>query len=462
MNVTEFLGLYPLFYFPDIGTAWLMGITGAIHIVASHTSVGAAILFALLARKAYKENRDDLYEYMRKYGMFLLIFSYVIGSITGPGIWYTATAASPRGISALIHNFVWVWAGEWVFFLIEVVGVFVLIYSIGKIDRKIHLKLTYLFALASVGTLFLIIGIVSFMMWPGNDVWFTTGSASDAFFGVNTFPHMIVRLGFMVILSAIIGFIIAGALKEKDLRKELARKLALIGFCGGVVVLFGFAWYVQTLPQNAWDHFFAVLWNKEKFSRMVLVGLIAAYLLYAYIFPSGLRLPVTVGMLLIIGVVGVWPSEKMRESMRKPYVAGTYVYSNQIVAKDVPGKGIKKETSIIEEKGFLQVHPFIPKNLRVITDENKLQAGELIAKLACSNCHSMEVGGRYRSLPDLFVSRSMMDKETIKTYLEYVIYDGQFSYMPKMKLPAHETDALATWLATKTDVSKTNENSEKE
>ena len=122
------IGLFPLFYFPEIGSAWLMGITGTIHILASHTSVGAALLFAFLAHKAYTEDRPELYDYMKKYGMFLLIFSYVIGSITGPGIWYTATAASPRGISALIHNFVWVWATEWVFFVYEVIGVFALLF----------------------------------------------------------------------------------------------------------------------------------------------------------------------------------------------------------------------------------------------------------------------------------------------------------------------------------------------
>ncbi|MEJ2436736.1 MAG: hypothetical protein P8Y35_01725 [Sulfurovaceae bacterium] len=149
----DYLGLFPVFYVPDVGSAWLMGLTGTIHIMASHTSVGAAMLFAFLAYKAYKEDRDDLYDYMKRYGMFLLIFSYVIGSITGPGIWYTATAASPRGISALIHNFVWVWATEWVFFIYEVVAVFALVYFIGKIDKKTHLKLTLTFALASVGTI---------------------------------------------------------------------------------------------------------------------------------------------------------------------------------------------------------------------------------------------------------------------------------------------------------------------
>jgi hypothetical protein len=137
----DIIGQFPLFYFPEYGSAWMMGVTGTIHILASHTSVGAAMLLHFWLTKHIKKI-DDLYPYMKKYGMFLLIFSYVIGSITGPGIWYTATAASPRGISALIHNFVWVWATEWVFFVYEVIGVFVLVYFMIKSIKKHTLKLT--------------------------------------------------------------------------------------------------------------------------------------------------------------------------------------------------------------------------------------------------------------------------------------------------------------------------------
>ena len=441
----EYIGLYPLFYFPQIGSAWLMGITGAIHIMASHTSVGAALLFAFLAHKAYKEDRPELYEYMRKYGMFLLIFSYVVGSITGPGIWNTATVASPRGISALIHNFVWVWATEWVFFVVEVIGVFILVYTIGKIDRKTHLKITYMFALASVSTLFLIIGIISFMMWPGSDIWYQTGSASDAFFGINTFPHMFIRLGFMIVMSAVVGFIISGNVKEVALRAEMTRKLSVIGMIGGVVILMSFLWYVQTLPQSALDLFHTVLWPVNGTSRIMTVSIIAAYLLFAFALPKMINVPVATAMLAVVLVLGIWPGEKMRESMRKPYVAGRYVYSNQIIGRDVAGKHIKSEMNIIAEKGLLTVSPFIPERLRTITPENQLEAGKLIAKLACSNCHALEKGAAYRPLPDRFPGQ---DAQTIEIVLTDVIATGTFSYMPPIKLPEHETKALAAWLAT--------------
>jgi cytochrome c553 len=440
----DIIGQFPLFYFPEYGSAWMMGITGTIHILASHTSVGAAMLFAFLAYKAYKENRTDLYPYMKKYGMFLLIFSYVIGSITGPGIWYTATAASPRGISALIHNFVWVWATEWVFFVYEVIGVFVLVYFIDKIDKKTHLKLTFSFALASVGTLALIIGIISFMMWPGTQAYYATGSASDAFFGTNTFPHMFLRIGFMIMCSGVIGLLISSAMKKDNLElsNELTKKMGYISMLGGFLVIFFFMWYMGTLPDNA-HAVFNITKADVIQSRIILTVIFSIYFLIAIIKPQFISKPLAGVMIFVILIAGIWTGEKLRESMRKPYVAGQYIYSNQIISRDVPGKGIKNELPVIAQKGLLQVNPFIPENLKVITEDNKLEAGKLLTRMSCSNCHSLEKTGKYRPLKDRLKG---MDKEAIKSIL-YAIGEGGMPYMPTLKLPEQETDAIAEYIA---------------
>ncbi|MBN2894393.1 MAG: cytochrome c [Campylobacterales bacterium] len=440
----DHIGLFPLFYFPDIGSAWLMGITGTIHILASHTSVGAAMLFAFLAHKAYREDRPELYEYMKKYGMFLLIFSYVIGSITGPGIWYTATAASPRGISALIHNFVWVWATEWVFFVYEVIGVFALVYFIGKIDRKTHLKLTYTFALASVGTLMLIIGIISFMMWPGTDAFYVTGSASDAFFGLNTFPHMFLRIGFMIMMSGVIGMVISSALPDRELRFELTRKMGLVSMLGGFLTLFFFMWYISTLPESA--EVLLDLYLPDIIATRI--GLMVAFSLYfavAVFVPRLINQPLASVMVAVVLVVGLWPGEKLRESLRKPYVAGRYIYSNQIISRDVPGKGIKSEVEQLAQVGFLGASPWIPDRLRTITPENRLEVGHLLTKRACSNCHSLEKGGKFRPLMDKVAG---WDAATIKTFMQTSLATGAIPYMPKIALPEAEFDAMAAWIAT--------------
>jgi len=438
------IGQFPLFYFPEYGSAWIMGMTGTIHILASHTSVGAAMLFAFLAYKAYKENRSDLYPYMKKYGMFLLIFSYVIGSITGPGIWYTATAASPRGISALIHNFVWVWATEWIFFVYEVIGVFMLVYFIDRVDKKTHLKLTYTFALASFGTLALIVGIISFMMWPGTKAFYSTGSASDAFFGLNTFPHMFLRIGFMIMMSGVTGLLISSSIKKDNisLSQELTKKMGYISLLGGFIFMFFFMWYIQTLPKNAHAIFDILKSNTIKNTTIITISF-SLYFLLAILKPRFINTKLATAMIFVILLFGVWPGEKLRESMRKPYVVGQYLYSNQIISRDVKGKGIKSELPIIAKEGLLQVNPFVPKNLKVITGENKLQAGELLAKMACSNCHSLEKTGVYRPMKDRLAG---MDKNSIKGML-YAIGEGAFPYMPKLKLPEKEYDAIAQYFA---------------
>lgn len=376
--------------------------------------------------------------------MFLLIFSYVIGSITGPGIWYTATAASPRGISALIHNFVWVWATEWIFFLFEVVGVFALVYFIGKVDRRTHLTLTYTFALASLGTLMLIIGIISFMMWPGTDAYYVTGSASDAFFGINTFPHMFLRIGFMVMLSGVIGLFISSALPDQKLRKELTRKLGMVSMLGGFLVLFFFMWYVSTLPESA-EVLLEIYLPDIMATRIGLMIAFSIYFAVAILAPRMINKSLAGVMIAVILIVGIWPGEKLRESLRKPYVAGRYMYSNQIISRDVPGKGIKSEVEKLARVGFLKASPWVPERLKTITPENKLEVGELLTKRACSNCHSLEPTGKFRPLMQRIAG---WDAQTIKIFMQSSLATGAITYMPKIDLPDEEFDAMATWMAT--------------
>ena len=203
--MNEFLGLYPAWLEPGIGAGWVIGFIATIHVLFSHASVGAALVFAWLARRAVTANQPQHLDFIRKYGAFLLIFSYVLGSVTGPGIWFAATIANPRGISALIHNFVWLWATEWVFFLIEVAGVYLLVYLAGRVPIKTYLRYCTIFALSSVGTLLIIVGILSFMLWPGQDSWYQTGGVLSAFFGESMFAQLSARFFFMLTITGVVG-----------------------------------------------------------------------------------------------------------------------------------------------------------------------------------------------------------------------------------------------------------------
>ena len=89
------LGLYPTWFEPGVGSGWIIGFIATIHVLFSHASVGGAVLFAWLANFAVRRDKPAYLAFIRRYGLFLLIFSYVLGSITGPGIWFAATIASP-------------------------------------------------------------------------------------------------------------------------------------------------------------------------------------------------------------------------------------------------------------------------------------------------------------------------------------------------------------------------------
>ncbi len=373
--MNQMLGLYPQWYVPDIGTAWVMGIIGTIHVLASHTSVGAAWLFALLAQKSVNENKPEIMTYLKKYGMFLLVFSYIIGSITGPGIWYSVTVASPRGISGLIHNFVWLWASEWIFFFVEVIGVYAMVYLIGKIDNRTYLKLAWSFAVASWATMILIVPILSFMMWPGNDRWYATGSTFDAAFNLNYFAHLGVRTAFMFAVAGAVGGIIAATLKDRATRIEITRFLAKMGLAGMVLLAAMLMWYILTLPPNAQIIMQTQMMPKYGSTLGILLLTVVLYFLFTIWKPMSLRQSFAVAMTIGIGLFGLWPEERSRESMRKPYVAGQYIYSNQFIARDVPGKGVVSDLPLVQAKGVLATDYFVPADLRRITPENELRAG---------------------------------------------------------------------------------------
>ncbi|NRP46715.1 MULTISPECIES: cytochrome ubiquinol oxidase subunit I [unclassified Marinobacterium] len=439
----EMLGLYPVWFEPTLGSGWIIGIIATIHVLFSHTSVGAALVFSYLAVVAYRKNRPELLDYIRRYGLFLLVFSYVLGSITGPGIWFSTTVGSPRGISALIHSFVWKWATEWVFFVIEVIGVYMIVYLVNKVDQKTHLRISIIFGLASYTTMLIIIGILSFMLMPGNENWYTEGGYLNGFYGANTFAQLAMRTAFMFTMTAVVGGIVASSIKDIDFRKEMVRRLAILGLVATAAGLGLFKWYLSTIPATAE----LVMENRlpEYFTPALIsvMGGIMAYFAATLAAPKLLKPAIAGVMTVVILVFGLWPEEVARESIRKPYVAGGYVYSNQVIGRDVPGLGIHSEIPTIEEHGFTNALIFLPEELRTVTDSNKEAVGQALALNTCSNCHSLTDTG-IRPLTNYFGDDS--SESDIAAYLRAALSSGTTLYMPQIPLQQDEAVALASFI----------------
>jgi len=445
----DILGFYPMWYVPTFGSAFSIAIIATIHVMASHTSVGASILLAYLATKAYKENLPQIYDYIKKYLLGLLVFSYVSGSITGPGIWFSATVANPRGISALIHNFVWVWAAEWIWFIAEVTLVYILFYTLGKIDQRSWLRLAWTFAIGSWATMYIIVGILSFMLSPGHEKWFATGNILDAFYNKNYFPHLLMRSSFMFAIAGTIGIVIASLMKKdlpENVYKSIVKTMSYWGIAGLIFGSMFFAWYVSTLPERSLVMLSGIVPKWYYALIFTILVVLLAHFVITTIRPTVAKPYVAYPIYLLIFFLGVYPEEKIRETIRKPYVAGEFVWVNQIIARDVPAKGIKAETETIKEKGLLQLNPFVPEGLRTITPENKIMAGKAIAILQCSGCHNVTGSSGLRPFGQKFAG--MTSEDTVYNFLaNYLTPQNHPPYMPYFVGKDEELRALSAYIA---------------
>ena len=201
-------------------------------------------------------------------------------------------------------------------------------------------------------------------------------------------------------------------------------------------------WYL-TLPAEA--ALVAETRLPESFPLMMTtaVGLSLVYFLLMAAAPRLLTSAVAAVATVVILVLGLAPEETAREIIRKPWTSGQFVYSNQVIGRDVPGLGIKSELPLLAQKGLLATHPFTPEGLRSVTPENRLEAGRFIALSMCASCHSLTRTG-IRPMNTVFAPQT--SKKDIETYLGAGLYHGHTAYMPPLPLPADERSALAEFL----------------
>ncbi len=439
-----------MWYVPFMGSSTVIAILATFHVFASHTSVGASILLAYLATVAYRTGEKRIYDFIKRYILVLLLFSYVSGSITGPGIWFSTTVANPRGISALIHNFVWVWAAEWIWFVAEVTLVYILFYTLGRVAERTWLKLAWTFAISSWATMLMIVGILSFMLSPGSERWFTSGNILDAFYNPNFFPQLLVRTGFMMALAGLLGVALAALMRgqvQEALRSHLIRVTSLWGVGGILFGLLAFQWYLASLPQRS--HVVLSLANVvPPWMYKVLVAIVVLSLLHFLLTalkPRLARWYLALPLYVAVFFLGVYPGEKVRETIRKPYVVGEFMWSNQIIARDVPAKGIRAETELINEKGFLKVNAFVPEGLKEVRDHNLIMAGKAVAILQCSSCHNVTGSSGLRPFGKIFAP--MPQAETVYAFLKGYLGQNPPPYMPRFVGTDEELRALSAYIA---------------
>lgn len=437
--------MYPFWEVPHLTSGLIIAMIASFHILPSHLATGAFWFMAYIEGKAINDNRPELFAFLKRFSLFILVFCFVIGSLTGVGIWFSATVASPRAISGLIHNYVWGWATEWVFFLIEIATIYAYYYTFGKVPPRTHRRIGLIYAWGAWMSMVIITGILGFML--SSDNWIETGSFFDGFFNSTYWPQLAFRTAGMIAIASVYAIIVAASLEKGKVRYEVIRKAGAWGLCALAAGALFAAWYLNALPDHSKELIFQDVIPPLKTMLHVAIGAAVAvavyFLLFGVVRPQLACRSFGIVMMLVL-LAGIGAGEGLREGCRRPYIINQYMYGNQVVARDLEAKKVKGEVEFFQEHGLTSRLLFFPDQLRIFPEEHLAKAGRIIALHQCGNCHTMDQKG-IRPLPGLLANLGLEDAESIADFLDAL---GEYPFMPPFAADEDEKRATAAYLAT--------------
>ena len=250
---------YPLFEVPKLGGGMLIAIVAIIHVCIAHTAVGAGFFIAFAHTRAVRRNDTLLLDFLKRYSLVLVLVSLIAGAVTGVGIWITISLVSPVATSALIHLFVWGWAIEWVFFLVEIVAAYVYYYGWHRLTPKRHVAVAWIYCISAFMSLVVINGIITFMLTPGTwkPPFDPSGPSAQAGFWIALFnptywPSLLLRTISALAFAGISVAVVANFIRDysRQQRQQVINVgsylLVPIGLMAPLAI-----WYFAVLPPSA-------------------------------------------------------------------------------------------------------------------------------------------------------------------------------------------------------------------
>jgi len=419
---------YPVWYVPTFGGGLLIALVAIVHVFVSHFAVGGGLYLVLTERKALREQSDQIMAFVRKHTKFFMLLTMVFGGLTGVAIWFVISLIHPAATSLLIHTFVFGWATEWVFFLVEIVALFVYFYTFGRMDDRTHLTIGWIYFGAAWLSLFLINGIIDFMLTPG--AWVATNDFWSGFFNPTFWPSLFFRSFMSFMLAGCYGFLTATLLEDETTRHRMIRYSGRWALVSLVLSLPAGWWYLSVLPDKARGLVGGV---SPTITRAAIVGaysfaLLAGLLICLILLNQKARTRglIVCVMLAAMGYLGAF--EWTREAARRPYIVNGVMYSNGILQKDLER---------INREGFLKNAKWVQH--KEVTETNQLEAGRELFLHQCFACHT--VGGMNN---DILMRTKNMSYGAMRKYLS-TIHEKRY-FMPPFVGTEVELKALAAYL----------------
>jgi len=453
---------YPFWDIPHLGSGWVIGLIAIFHVMISQFAVGGGIFLPLAERKALlMKNRgaddeggiaDAWLAQLMRHSKFFLILTGVFGTVSGVGIWFSIGLTHPEATSTLIHNFVFGWAIEWVFFMVELTTIAVYYYTWNRIDPRLHLKVGWVYAVASVCTLVIINGILTFMLTPG-DTWMAVAGTGreaskfwNAFFNPTYWPSLLLRTGVCTSLAGIWALITSSRIdgdKQPALKSSMVRWSVKWLIPSFIATPFLLVWYLFMVPETqralltlgidtiAGGTFSTV-------TRIALIIVIASATIVGVAYYLAYRNPVAFNLshaiaVLLLALIATGSGEYAREMLRKPFVIGRWMYSNGVRVPSV---------ARINREGYLAKSNWVWSGDGA--EPSGYSRGEAIFRGECGSCHTMN---GYRAMKKLMDGR---DRAGIRNFVvmlhDYKPDSPYHRFMPPMTGTNQDIDDLTNFL----------------
>jgi mono/diheme cytochrome c family protein len=420
---------YPVWYLPATGGGTLIALIAILHVFVSHFAVGGGLYLIYAEKKGLKERNQEILEFTKRHARFFLLITMVFGSITGVGIWFIIALVNPAATSLLIHQFVFGWAAEWVFFIVEIAAAFVYYYTFGKMDDATHVRVGWLYFIAAWMSLFLINGIIGVMLTPGS--WATNMDFWAGFFNPSFWPSLFFRTFIAVMIAACYGYLTASFTADRTVRIAMTRFSATWALAAFALSLPAGLWYLSALPEPAHG---LVMGKSPTIAalRPLAAGGAAVFLvimLGAGVIRPALNLKSVATLAMAAALVIMGGFEWTREAARRPYVVNEVMYSNGIMKKDV---------TEFNDKGFLRAALWVES--KEAGGDRQQEAGRELFIQQCYACHT--IGGTNN---DIAAATANMSYRALVAYLAK-IHEIRY-FMPPFAGTEEERRALAAYLA---------------
>lgn len=466
---------FPVWDVPHLGAGGVLGLIAVFHVMISHFAVGGGLYLPFAERRARAAGREDWLEQLESHSHFFLLLTGVAGAVSGVGIWFAIGLASPAGTSTLIHQFVFGWAIEWTFFLVELSSAAVYYYTWKRVSPETHQKVGWLYAFSSLWTLILINGILTFMLTPGASWLEIAGTGMEpyyfwsAFFNPTYWPSLVLRILVCLSLAGIWSLLTASFLDgetQGPLKEDVVRYAAswlLPSFFLMPLAGLWFLWLVPASQGQLLQLGISTIGQGTftQVTRGALVMVMTSATILGVVYFSAYRDPRGFGpgfasMILILAVMATGAGEQARELLRKPWVIVDYMYSNGILARDVER---------LNQEGYLAGSPWVlpeerarwaEMDQRLATPEARagelspedLEAmrtrGRLVFQGQCLACHTRN---GYRPIKRLMAGRDLGSLRSFVEMLHAYEEDSTYrAFMPPVVGTPGEREALARYL----------------